>query len=335
MGKILEACIFGYSISPCEIIFMMRNFPSCVWYNVTYVDSGFFNEQQKSTLMDLSRSYPCSITFKRPEVIEKNSYDCVICLGCAFRQISRNIYNSENKELQLMGFDIKRPIFSDANKIKPFLLAVMNVMRFLLTVAKVDGLVICYPTSISFQVLAAYDGYKDYRIMDHRPEITWAECALSYFPSYLNSPVVLQLEPREKYYSDRYIASELFSDEESDEESLESVTYHLSETSPETISYFGTKGLRVVPSHHSFGCAVQKMVNVPYSVDYELLRQPLQLSTNTFKRIQEDPNVFEDPASRRFLNSIYFGGRYQRCCKDIRRVCRDFDELWLNKSLDL
>ena len=39
--------VYGGTVSLCEIMFIVRNFPSIHWVNLTFVDSGFFTDAGK------------------------------------------------------------------------------------------------------------------------------------------------------------------------------------------------------------------------------------------------------------------------------------------------
>ena len=121
--------VYGGTVSLCEIMFIVRNFPSIHWVNLTFVDSGFFTDAGKMEIKKYEGSFPCTIEFCKPENVKKSWFDCALALGVNFRSISPNIYNRENTEL-----------------------------------------VVCYPTVVSYEVLSAFDGFKDYRILDHRSE---------------------------------------------------------------------------------------------------------------------------------------------------------------------
>lgn len=323
---ILNVVVFGATTSPCEIMFIVRNFAAVHWLNLTFVDSGFFTDEGKLKIKKYEDSFPCTIEFCEPENLQKCWFDFALCLGTNFRGISPRLYNHENTELRDNGIDVNFPLFSDRNGLKSFVLAAMNVMRFLVTLVKPSGLVACYPSAISYELLSAFDGFNDYRILDHRSEPTWAECGVSQFPYYSNGPLTLHLQVSSRL-GDNYCAAELLTEGKT----ASDATFRFGETSADVCSLFANKGLQTVPAPVSMGCCVQKLVHIDYQIDYALLRKPLQFNTRTFQKL-EDPSIFSDPRKQRFISSIYYGSRYQRCCREIRRICREFDERWLNES---
>ena len=265
--------------------------------------------------------------FKKPEELERSSFDASLCLAANFRSVSYRVYNSDNADLGRNNIDVSFPIWSDKNDIKSFLVASMNLQRFLVSLVRVGGIVIVYPTAVSFQVLAAYDGFRDYEILDHRGEVTWQGCAMSTFPSYSTAPLTLHLDTKSPLRKSDYVAAEMFSEGMS----IDSITYRFDKIAGDANSDFLKKGLNVIPAIYSLGCCVRKLLDINYDIDYALLRNTLQFHTNTFEKLK-DPTVFTDPSKRRFLNSIYYGGRYELCCRDIRRVCNDFNEYLLSES---
>ena len=153
---------------------MVKNYPDVTWYNLYYIDCGFFSEQDKERLKKFEESYPCTIHIASPEDLAQGSFDFSVCLGCNFRSVSPKVYNEGNEQLKKQGINVKFPLFSDENELLPFVLGAMNLLRYLVSLVKVGGLVVCYPTSVSFQVLAAFDAYGDYRILDFEEEVTWS-----------------------------------------------------------------------------------------------------------------------------------------------------------------
>ena len=318
--------VYGGTVSLCEIMFIVRNFPSIHWVNLTFVDSGFFTDAGKMEIKKYEGSFPCTIEFCKPENVKKSWFDCAFALGVNFRSISPNIYNRENTELRDNSIDVNFPLFSDRNGLKSLVLGGMNLMRYLVTLVKPNGLVVCYPTVVSYEVLSAFDGFKDYRILDHRSEPTWVDCGVSQFPDFSNGPLTLHL-PVSSRSDGNYCAAELLTAGKT----ASDATFNLAETSADVCSLFFKRGLKPVPAPVSMGCCVEKLSDIDYQIDFALLRKPLQFSTRTFQKLQ-DPSIFSDPEQRRFVSAVYYGGRYQRCCREIRRICREFDERWLNES---
>ena len=166
--------IFGSAATPAELMFIIKNYPDVMWYHLSYINCGFFNDQDKKRLKQLEKSFPCSVTIAAPEDLTEGSFDFSVCLGCNFRSVSPKVYNEGNEQLKKQGINCSFPLFSDENELLPFVLGAMNLLRFLVSLVKVGGLVVCYPTSVSFQVLAAFDAYGDYRILDFEEEVTWS-----------------------------------------------------------------------------------------------------------------------------------------------------------------
>ena len=61
---------------------MVKNYPDVTWYNLYYIDCGFFSEQDKERLKKFEESYPCTIHIASPEDLAQGSFDFSVCLGC-------------------------------------------------------------------------------------------------------------------------------------------------------------------------------------------------------------------------------------------------------------
>jgi len=324
-----EVAVFGTAGTPAEIFFVFRQFPRVEFLKFVFINTGFLSDTQKDTLLKYEGILPCSITFAQPEDCKSNSFDLVICLSTSFRSVSPYQYHKDNKALESCGIDTRLPIWSDANHICDFVLCSINLMKFLLNLCKIGGLVIIYPSAVPFSVFGAYEGNKeDFIIRDTEAEVVYENTVNVHWPSYCTNPLTLQLEKTPGYYSGKFVAAELLQIENS---SRDDATFDIRETAPELVELFGKKGFQVVLSILINACCAEKVKHVDYKVDMELLKEPLQLPTATMKRI-EKPGFLENSKNRRFASSVYFGGRYQLCAREVRRVCSETDEKWFRTT---
>ena len=205
------------------------------------------------------------------------------------------------------------------------------MQKFLLKSVKIGGFIFCYPLAVPFSVFAAYEAKDDFIIKDYEAEVTFTDTAHSYYPSYATAPVSLQLLFSHEFktklsgYTSKFVASELLNDKRG--VTLDQSTYDLEKTAPELIHFFAKKGIQVIPSIFTVASCIEKVKHVNYKIDEERLKKPLQLPTETMHRISND-DFLKNPKNRRYVNSIYYGGRYQLCAKEVRRVCREVDKGW-------
>ena len=320
-------------MTPCELLFIFRNFQLVDYFELYFLEvEGYgFSQEQKTKLLKYQNMLPCSINFQKIETIKDNWFDMIFCFGTLFRSVSSFRYNAENEALKKLGIDTKYPLFSDTNDIVGFVNSIMNCQKFLLNSVKVGGFILSYPLTVPFSVFAACEQKDDFVIKDVEAEVTWINTSHSHWPDYITTPISLQLFTpstfREKLegHISTFIASELLDDKTG--VTVNDVTYDLKKIAPKLMNFFSKKGIQVIPSIFTVASCIQKTKHVNYKVDMVRLRTPLQLPTETMRRISSD-DFLQDPKNRRYVSRVYYGGRYQLCAKELRRVCQEIDKQW-------
>ena len=322
MIHIRSFAIFGSSGSPCELSLIRKLF-TCDFYKIVFVDTGYLNDVVKGRLKSFEALIPCEISFARPEDLPAASFDMFFCVGTCFRQISPKRYTPDNQELASMGFCTRSPLISDRNRILPFGLSQMEVLRFGLNLLKVGGVAIVRPAFITYDILSEYDHTKAFKILDTNPEVIWAGGLTSRFPFYRDAPVSLQLIDKTlDECLDTYLAAELLRSGMS----IADITYRLGETAPLLVSHFENRGMTPVPTIYNRGTMVEKVAEVHYNINFSLLEERLQVSTSTFDKLN-DASIFQDASQRRFISSIWFGTRYLKSAEFLR-VCSEINRRW-------
>ena len=186
------------------------------------------------------------------------------------------------------------------------------------------------PTAVPFSVFRAFNGNRDFTILDPEIGVNWKGFKSSIYPSYWNVPLTLHIEPNDCYYDDRFVAAEMLNDKVS---SCIDVTFQLAKAAPKLAKFFAEKGLRIVPSKLCNACCVRKTVHTGYTVDFKLLKHPLQLPTSTMSKVQ-DVSFLRDRSNRKFVNSIYYGGRYSAGDGQLCQILSDLDEIWYRNTYD-
>jgi len=227
-----------------------------------------------------------------------------------------------------VGINTAYPIWCDKNNIKEFALGSLNLKRFLLSICKVGGVVAIYPSAVPFTVFDAYESQGDFRILDLDLEVAWDNTVHSHWPTYGDSPVILQVEQDSGYFNPEFVAGELFNVEK--KVLRKEATFDLTKVAADLLAVFSEKGVLIAPTVFTNGSCAQKIKHVDYTVDMGLLRKMMQVPTATMQRI-DDLNFRKQPKNRRFVNSIYYGGRYSLCGKELRRVMKELDDRWFRE----